>query len=99
MERIRNEELERIARLAGLSLSDEEKELLCSDLSRIVPYMERIAELDLSFDSEDDAAGKSNPEETFLREDRSALSDISEKILAQAPLSKDGMFTVPRTVE
>ncbi|MBO4495404.1 MAG: Asp-tRNA(Asn)/Glu-tRNA(Gln) amidotransferase subunit GatC [Clostridiales bacterium] len=99
MERIRNEELERIARLAGLSLSDEEKELLFSDLSRIVPYMERIAELDLSLENEDDAAVNSISEETFLREDRAETSDISDKILAQAPLSKDGLFTVPRTVE
>ena len=99
MERIRNEELERIARLAGLSLSEEEKVILFSDLSRIVPYMERIAELDLSLGNEDETAANSISEKTILREDLAEISGISEKILAQAPLTKDGMFTVPKTVE
>lgn len=38
--------LERVARLSGLSLSEEEKEILFSDLSHIIPYMERITGLD-----------------------------------------------------
>lgn len=44
--------LERVARLSGLSLSEEEKEILFSDLSHIIPYMERITGLDTK-----DAAG------------------------------------------
>ena len=44
--------LERVARLSGLSLSEEEKEILFSDLSHIIPYMERITGLDT-----EDAAG------------------------------------------
>ena len=46
MDRSREEEMERIARLSGLQLSEEEKEILFSDLGRIVPYMERICALD-----------------------------------------------------
>ena len=54
MDRSSEKELERIARLSGLTLSEEEKDILFSDLSRIVPYMERISELDTS------GAGKSS---------------------------------------
>ncbi len=93
MDRANQEEMERIARLAGLSLSEEEKEILFSDLARIVPYMERITELDTEGSEEPD------PEEMSLREDESRDSGLSEAILKKAPKTVDGMFSVPRTVE
>lgn len=93
MDRENQEEMERIARLAGLSLSEKEKEILFSDLARIVPYMERITELDT------EGAEDQDPEEMPLREDESQDSGLSEAILKQAPKSEDGMFSVPRTVE
>lgn len=93
-------ELERIARLSGLELSEEEKEILFSDLSRIVPYMERIAELDTTSESEDASqhAEMDHAEGDFLREDEAVESGIASEILTHAPQVKDGMFTVPRIV-
>jgi len=111
MENSSGKELERIARLAGLSLSDEEKDILFADLSRIVPYMERIAELNTAEPDEADilqtGAQEADEEkesedvgmEMALRKDEECVSGISAKILEQAPLARDGMFTVPRTVE
>ena len=93
MTKFSEEELNRIARLSGLSLSDEEKEILHRDLVRIVPYMERITELDT------EGAEEPAPEEMSLREDESQDSGLSGAILDQAPKSKDGTFTVPRAVE
>ena len=93
MDRANQEEMERIARLSGLSLSEKEKEVLFSDLARIVPYMERITELDT------EGAEEPDPEEMSLREDEALDSGLSEAILKQAPKSEDGTFTVPRTVE
>ena len=83
-------------RLSGLSLSEEERELLFSDLSRIVPYMERISKF-----------GEDEPENTFskttgnalLREDVEEECILSEAILQNAPARLDSTFTVPRTVE
>ena len=94
-------ELERIARLSGLELSEEEKEILFSDLSRIVPYMERIAELDTTSESGDASQNTEldhEEERDFLREDEAVESGIASEILTHAPQVKDGMFTVPRTV-
>lgn len=90
----RQKELERIARLSGLSLSEEEKEILFSDLARIVPYMERIAELDTSSESAD----AQQDESRFLREDEAVESGIASEIVTHAPQVKDGMFTVPKIV-
>ena len=87
-------ELERIARLSGLSLSEEEKEILFSDLARIVPYMERIAELDTSSESAD----AQQDESRFLREDEAVESGIASEIVTHAPQVKDGKFTVPKIV-
>ena len=95
MSRSREEEMARIARLAGLSLSKEEEEILFSDLARIVPYMERIAELDTSRAAE----YETSVDEDVLREDEASESDLPSKILEQAPLAQDGMFTVPRAIE
>lgn len=95
MDHSTGKELERIARLAGLTLSEEEKDILFTDLSRIVPYMERVAEL-----GPGERIGSEDSDMTMtLREDEECVSGISEKIVEQAPLARDGMFTVPRTVE
>jgi len=92
MGRSREEELERIARLSGLQLSEEEKEILFSDLSRIVPYMERICTLDTS------SAKRPPLSEAELRPDEAEGSTLAEEILKQAPQADDGMFTVPKIV-
>ena len=44
--KISKEEIEHIAVLARLSLSEEEKELFGSQLSSILDYMEKLNELD-----------------------------------------------------
>ena len=86
-------EMERIARLSGLSLSEEEKELLFTDLARIVPYMERISKLDTSEVTE------YSESEITLRDDEEVISPIASDITGLSPSAKDGMFTVPRAVE
>ena len=96
MEHFEEKELDRILRLSGLSLSKEERELLFSDLSRIVPYMERISKF-----------GEEEPENSFsettgnalFREDEEEESILSEEILQSAPARLESTFTVPRTVE
>lgn len=103
--------LERVARLSGLTLSEGEKEVLFSDLSHIIPYMERITEMD----TDGAAAGISSPEaeaagypeesgfpkngEMLLREDEEADSGLSSSILSSAPETDGDMFCVPKAVE
>ena len=95
MDRSSEKELERIARLSGLTLSEEEKDILFSDLARIVPYMERISELDTS-GAED--APEDTDNEALFREDTEKAPSLASEILDQAPQAKDGMFNVPRIV-
>ena len=96
MDRSSEKELERISRLSGLTLSEEEKDLLFSDLSRIVPYMERISELDTS--GADEVSDEESDNEALFREDAEKAPSLASEILKQAPQAKDGMFNVPRTV-
>ena len=96
MDRSSEKELERIARLSGLTLSDEEKDILFSDLSRIVPYMERISELDTSV--ADAVSDDISDNEALFREDTEKAPSLASEILEQAPQAKDGMFNVPRIV-
>ena len=98
--------LERIARLSGLTLSEEEKDILFSDLSRIVPYMERISELDTSgagkssgsFASDESGSIGDSDYEDLFRDDEEKAPSLASEILKQAPKAKDGMFHVPRIV-
>jgi len=96
MDRSSEKELERIARLSGLTLSEEEKDILFSDLSRIVPYMERISELDTSV--ADAVSDDISDNEALFREDTEKAPSLASEILEQAPQAKDGMFNVPRIV-
>ena len=96
MDRSSEKELERIARLSGLTLSEEEKDILFSDLARIVPYMERISELDTSV--ADAVSDDISDNEALFREDTEKASVLASEIVDQAPQAKDGMFNVPRIV-
>ena len=96
MDRSSEKELERIARLSGLTLSAEEKDILFSDLARIVPYMERISELDTSV--ADAVSDDISDNEALFREDTEKAPSLASEILEQAPQAKDGMFNVPRIV-
>lgn len=96
MDRSSEKELERIARLSGLTLSEEEKDILFSDLSRIVPYIERISELDTSV--ADAVSDDISDNEALFREDTEKAPILASEILDQAPQAKDGMFNVPRIV-
>ncbi len=100
MDRSSEKELERIARLSGLTLSEEEKDILFSDLGRIVPYMERISELDTSCagDTGFDADGDDPCNAELFRDDEEKAPSLASVIIEQAPEAKDGMFHVPRIV-
>lgn len=94
MDRFSEKELERVARLSGLSLEGEEKDLLLQDMARITAYMERISRLDTS-----EVETRPSEETGSLREDEASDSGLSEAILMGAPRSDNGMFSVPKAVE
>lgn len=81
-----------VARLARLSLTDEENERMAAELNGILEHVEAIADLDL-----DDVPPTTHviALENVLRSDEVAPSLERERALAGAPDPTDDSFRVP----
>jgi len=82
--------------LSCLKLSDNEKERLSGDLGKILHYMQRLSELDLSGVPE---RSHSFDDVNAFRDDIPGVSFDRELILKNAPFRNDEMFIAPKTVE
>lgn len=87
-------EVERIARLAHITLDNEEKEALAVDLGAILAYVRKLEELDLTF-VEPHACNQS----TRLRDDEVAAGLPVECALRGAPQRVGDNFGVPKVIE
>ena len=85
-----------VARLAHLRLTEKERRRFQEQLDRIVAYVRKIGELDLS-GIEPTAHG--HPLVNVFREDRSRPSGEAAAARENAPARKGGQFLVPRIVE
>jgi aspartyl-tRNA(Asn)/glutamyl-tRNA(Gln) amidotransferase subunit C len=96
MARITREDVEHVAELARLSLSDDAIEQMTSELDKILEYAQLLQELNT-----DAVAPTSHalPLKTPLREDRPAPAIDPELALANAPEKRDAAFVVPRVIE
>ena len=88
--------VEQIAKLAKLSLTEEERRLMQNDLQAILSYAQQLVELDAR-NIEPTAHGL--PVFNVFRSDCCTQSTDREQLLANAPAQKDGYYTVPRVVE
>jgi len=88
-------DVERIAELARLSVTDVEAERLASELEAVLAYAEQLAGLDTS-----DVPPTSHPIElaTPLREDAPELPLDPELALANAPEREGWAFVVPKVI-
>ncbi len=94
--RISKEEIEHIAALARLSLSEEEKELFGSQLSSILDYMEKLNELDTKdIESTSHVLSLSN----VMRDDTSRPSIPKEDALMNAPDHTEKFYRVPKIID
>jgi aspartyl-tRNA(Asn)/glutamyl-tRNA(Gln) amidotransferase subunit C len=95
LEEIDGHEVERIARLARLALTDDEKALYARQLARILDYARQVAELDttgvLPMARADESAGAE-------RQDEPRASLARDTALANAPDALSGLFVVPRVL-
>ncbi len=88
--------VEHIAGLARLSLSVEEKNAMVADLSKILAYVEKLNELDIS-----------GIEPTFhvldlvnvLREDKTRPSMVLNEALSNAPDRAGNFYRVPKIID
>jgi len=94
MPRVTVETVDRVARLARLSLTDEERRLFARQLEEILAWAESLQALDTS-----SVPPMSQPRDTSsLREDEPGASLEREAVLEGAPDSAEGLFRVPRVM-
>ena len=94
--RLTSTEVEHIALLSRLEISEAEKERAATELSQILDSFQKLAQLNT-----DGVAPTQHvlPVENVLRADEIAPTLSREAALQNAPQSADGMFQVPRVVE
>jgi len=92
MARATLETVDHVAKLAHLSLSDEERQTFARQLDEILAYAESIQRLDTSGVEPMSHAASTGA----LREDAPRPSLDREGVLEAAPDPADGLFRVPR---
>jgi len=89
-------DIEKVARLARLELSGQEKETLGDQLDQILTYMEQLNRLDTTGI---EPTSHAIPIYNAFREDETRSSFSREKVLEIGPEQEDGHFRVPRIIE
>ena len=90
--KLTTEQMQKVAKLANLSITSEEEELYCEQLSKILEYVEQIEAVDTS-----------GVEPTFnvslniniTRLDKESTSITQNEVLSNAKESKDGYILTP----
>lgn len=93
MASISQKEVEHVAQLARLELTEAEKARFAEQLSHILTYVDQLQ--GVSTEGVPLTASVAN-EETVFREDTPRACLPPEKALANAPESHDGFFVVPK---
>jgi aspartyl-tRNA(Asn)/glutamyl-tRNA(Gln) amidotransferase subunit C len=90
---LRREDVAKVAKLARLSLSDDELDMFTEQLGQILEHANDIAALQL-----DDVVATAHPFGLInvVREDLIEPSLSRDDLLAMAPDAQDGRFAVPR---
>ena len=96
MKEITVKEIEYIAELARLHLTDEEKKLITPQLQDILSYVEKLNELDTAGV---EPTAHILPLKNVWRPDERKKSLDQQKVPEMAPKKQEGMFRVPRVIE
>ena len=96
MARITRDEVERIADLARLSLSDAEAAVMTADLEAILDH---VAELQAVDTRDVEPTSHAIPISAPLREDRAVPGLTPELAVANAPQADGTSFVVPKVIE
>jgi len=94
--RLSLEQVEHVADLAQLALTDEEKERFSEQLSSILEYAERLQALDTG---DIPPTASVLPLKNVMREDEVRPSLPREEAMQNAPDQSDGYFVVPVVLE
>ena len=94
--KITREQVEHVANLARLNLTEEEKEQMTKDMEAIIGFADQINSLDIADVKPTDHV---IPINNVFRDDVVAPSMDREKLLSNAPNQDNGCFSVPKVVE
>jgi aspartyl-tRNA(Asn)/glutamyl-tRNA(Gln) amidotransferase subunit C len=94
--KITRAEVEHVANLARLELSDEEKETFTGQMDAILAYVEKLNELDTTSIV---PTAHAVPMENAFRDDLESPSIGVKNAMANAPDRADGFFRVPKVIE
>ena len=89
-------DVEHVALLARLHLTEDEKEALTKDLANILNYVEKINQLDTA---KVEPTSHILPIRNITREDKVIPSPGQEVMLKNAPDQENGFFRVPPVIE
>lgn len=94
--KITKEQVDYVARLGRLALSDTEKEKYQAQIDDILKYMDLLAEADT-----EEVEPMAGPVELYtpLRQDKIRPSLDQEEALANAPARSESSFLVPKVIE
>lgn len=93
---IQVKDVEHVAKLARLNLTDEERGMFTDQLNAILQYAEKLNELDTdNVEPTTHVLKLSN----VMREDEVKESLPAEKVFLNAPEEEDGQFKVPAVLE
>lgn len=90
------QEIEHLAKLSKLSLSEEEKTRLVGEMQDILAFADKLSTLDTEAAEPTMFAAEG---QNVFREDEIRPSLSPEEILKNAPKADMGCFVVPKTVE
>lgn len=96
MAKITRKEVEHVAQLARLELTDEEKERMTAQLDAILGYVDKLNQLDTSAVEPTTTV---IPMVSVMREDEVRSSLKQAEALANAPDREGVLFRVPRIIE
>jgi len=89
-------DIEKVAKLARLQLSSQERETFGNQLDHILTYMEQLNRLDTKGI---EPTSHAIPVYNAFREDEARPSSPKEEVLGIGPEEEEGHFKVPRIIE
>ena len=90
------QDVEHVAKLARLELTEEEKQKYTHQLGELLEYFEQLNEVDTTAV---EPMSQAIPLVNVMREDIPHEPFDREKIIANAPLEENGYFRVPKILE
>ncbi|TCQ79622.1 aspartyl/glutamyl-tRNA(Asn/Gln) amidotransferase subunit C [Ochrobactrum sp. BH3] len=88
--------VKRVAHLARIAVNEDEAERMTGELNAILGFVEQLNEVDIEGV---EPMTSVTPMKMRLREDAVTDGNIANAVVANAPVTEDNFFVVPKVVE